>query len=188
MNTELDLLHHVLDPRVGYPWNPQDPDSQALLTEAEADWDEAETAQAIAAGWQTFSTQLDYVWATAGASGGLLETLTRRFAARMPADVLQQIAQQAAVVAASGQPMMEQLIQCTREILSGWDIEDLQVLARPLAHSLRDGEGEVLDLHLRSVRQTEWSSLSEIERARLSLAIASFAIATAKSQTPPQAE
>lgn len=184
MNTELDLLHHVLDARVSYPWNPQDPDSQALLAEGEAGWNEAETAEAIAVGWQTLSTQLDSLWASAGASDGVLAALAQRFSARMPVDLLQQIARQAAAVAASGQPMMEQLIACTREVLSGWDVEDLEVLARPLAYSLRDGEGEILDLHLKSVRQTDWSSLSEIEQARLSLAIASFALQQTQAAAP----
>lgn len=183
MDTELDLLYHVLDSRSNYPWNPQDPESDRLLAETDMSWNEAETADAIALGWQRLSSQLDSIWASQASSAvdNLVSVLSQRFANRMPTNLLRQIAQQAMAMADVQRPMMEQLVQCTRNLLAEWETEDIEVLARPLAYSLRDGQGEILDLHLRSIRQAEWSSLSEIERARLSLAIASFAIQQAQA-------
>jgi hypothetical protein len=181
METEMDLLYQLLDSRSNYPWNPQDPESERLLADSDVSWSEAETADAIASGWQTLSAQLDSFWAQQSqGTEGLVDLLAHQFSSRMPRALLQQIARQAAAVAQAGQPMMEQLLQCTQDVLGDWNVDDLQVLARPLAYSLRDGRGEVLDLHLRSIRQAEWSSLSSIEQARLSLAIASFALQKAR--------
>ena len=181
METEMDLLYQLLDSRSNYPWNPQDPESERLLADSDVSWSEAETADAIASGWQTLSAQLDSFWAQQSqGTEGLVDLLAHQFSSRMPRALLQQIARQAAAVAQAGQPMMEQLLQCTQDVLDNWNVNELQVLARPLAYSLRDGRGEVLDLHLRSIRQAEWSSLSSIEQARLSLAIASFALQKAR--------
>ena len=54
------------------------------------------------------------------------------------------------------------------------------MLARPLAYSLRDGRGEILDLNLRAIPVADWDSLSDLEQARLSLTVASVALKVAQ--------
>jgi hypothetical protein len=51
-----------------------------------------------------------------------------------------------------------------------------------LAYSLRDGRREILALNLRSISQVDWNTLSDIEQARLSLAIASVALKAAEQE------
>ena len=182
MDTKLDFLHRILDSNSPYPWNLQDPEYELLLTEAEAALDDAATERSLADGWRAFSTKLDYVWTELSDANmeTLMEALTQRFALRMPEALLKQLAQQALAAAAKGGALLDQLVGCTQSILSNWNSDDLAVLARPLAYSLRDGRGEILDLHLRSVRQADWDALSDIEQARLTLAIASFALKQAR--------
>ncbi|HAG81788.1 MAG TPA: hypothetical protein DCL61_11625 [Cyanobacteria bacterium UBA12227] len=71
---------------------------------------------------------------------------------------------------------MDRMIQCVEELLPNWAEDDLQVLARPLAYAMRGAEAETVELALGAVRPLDWTELSEIERARLSLAIARIAI------------
>lgn len=186
MNAELDLLHSILDPNPTYPWNPYTPESEAYFAELEADWDESDTVDAIAQGWQVLSAQLDTLWPTASQTServaSLVSTLTQRFTVTLPEQVLSTLASQALALANTGRPLMEQLVQCAQSVLNGWDEGDLEVLARPLALSLRDGRGEVLDLQIRAMHQADWSTLSEIEKARLSLALASLALSEAEEQ------
>ncbi|NJL85852.1 MAG: hypothetical protein HC886_07540 [Leptolyngbyaceae cyanobacterium SM1_1_3] len=73
--------------------------------------------------------------------------------------------------------MLNQLVYCVEDILAAWDQADLQVMARPLALAMRDGQGEAVEVALRSVRPENWQALSGMEQARLTLAIARYAIA-----------
>ncbi|NJL49253.1 MAG: hypothetical protein HC929_19630 [Leptolyngbyaceae cyanobacterium SM2_5_2] len=84
-------------------------------------------------------------------------------------------------MARSSQSFLEQMVACANVVLPAWTGDDLAVLARPMALSLRDGQGEMVDLTLRATAQTDWESLSQVERARLSLAIASVALKTAQN-------
>jgi hypothetical protein len=63
-----------------------------------------------------------------------------------------------------------------QDCLPSWGEEDLQVLARPFAYAMRGSETEMLEVALRSVRCAEWADLSSIEQARLSLALARYAL------------
>ena len=73
-------------------------------------------------------------------------------------------------------------MQCVDDVLPGWNADDLAVLARPLAYSLRDGRGEILELNLRAIPATDWDSLSTLEQARLTLTVASVALKVAQGE------
>jgi hypothetical protein len=92
---------------------------------------------------------------------------------------LQRLATSATTLARSGQPLIDQLVTCVHDLLPTWDTADLAVLARPLAYSLRDGRGEIVDLNLQAIPTTAWDDLSELDQARLTLTIASVALKTA---------
>lgn len=182
MNAELELLHSILDPNPCYPWNPYTPEGEDYLAALEAQWDESGTTDAIAAGWQALSTQLDSLWPTQPVDriAALVKVLSQQFSAAIPEDVLGSLARQAITLVNSGRPLMEQLVQSVQCVVTGWDTEDLEVLARPLAFSLRDGRGDILSLYVRSSHPVDWETLSELEKARLSLAIASVALRQAQ--------
>ncbi len=184
---ELELLQLVLnDSDIPYPWNPTDPNSYAYFEQLEQ--------EVVAAGWtaddlvpysQALSSQIDHLWTT-------LETpaptppvawlfnadLFQQFANRMPQNLLETLVHRAQQAVAAQSALADQLVLCVRDILPEWGDDDLHVLARPFAYAMRSGaETELLDGALQSVRCAEWTELSSIEQARLSLAIARYAIA-----------
>jgi hypothetical protein len=66
------------------------------------------------------------------------------------------------------------MVECVLDILPQWAEEDLQVLARPLAYAMREVDSEGAELVMATRRP--WAQLSEIEQARVSLAVARYAI------------
>jgi len=165
--------------RINYPWNPTAPEAEAFFTDSESlsIWD----------GWQdveirdrahSFFNNVDQLWATS-----LQATLLERFAARVPQNWITAIAQQTQQVVADVQQTMsdasavlsEQLVQCVREVVPGLAEEDFYILARPLAVSMRSADDSI-NAAIAQVPQVEWDQLSDVQRARLSLAVARYAI------------
>lgn len=184
---ELELLQLVLnDSEIPYPWNPTDPNSYAYFEQLEQ--------EVVAAGWltdellpytQALSSQIDQLWTTLETpipeptAPRLFNTdLFQQFANRMPQNLLETIVHRAQQAVAAQGILADQLVMCVQGILPEWGEDDLHVLARPFAYAMRSGaETELLDGALQSVRCEEWTELSSIEQARLSLAIARYAIA-----------
>jgi hypothetical protein len=190
---ELELLQVMLqdslthpddsDTSFTYPWNPAAPEAEAYF--------EALEQEVIKAGWSTdeFVEQgqilagfFDQLWSDAPASttqrvNSACTNLLQQFAAQVPQQLLDTIVQRAQQVVSINLSLADQMVQCVQECLPNWAEEDLQVLARPFAYAMRGGETEMLEAALRSVRCAAWTELSGVEQARLSLAIARYAIA-----------
>ncbi len=179
--TQAELMQSVLSEQ-SYPWLP------ALVAESyEADLEAAGQSLEISddeaiAGWQGLSAQLDRLWSDVD----ILSLLKQKFAARLPETVLVAIsdrAQQLGKRAAQGlsqnaQPMAAQMIACVKGTVTAIGEADLQVMARPMAFAMRSsGAEELVDATAASVRQAEWEKLSALEQAKLSLAVARYAIA-----------
>ncbi len=160
---------------ISYPWSPASPESEKFLTVLEQhtsldDWDPAEITNRSGA----FFQQIDQLWAAAS----LQDTLAERFAARMPQNLLTAIVNRAQAVYASTTNLAEQLVHCVQTVVPNLADEDLDVLARPLAYAMRNGGShQAVETTLAKVRMLAWEELSEIEQARLSLAIARCALA-----------
>lgn len=185
MSAEHDLLYSLLDLEAEpccYPWDPAAPESDTYFRQAEADWDDDAVHDSLNAGWTAFSQQLASCWETVVAPApSVAEYLQQQFASRMPDELLQRLAGAAMDLVQSGQPLVDQLVDCVQAVLTDWQRDDLAVLARPLAFSLRDGRSEILDLHLKSLRQADWEGLSALEQARLGLTLASVALTQAEA-------
>jgi hypothetical protein len=190
MAAEHDLLASILSPEPAYPWQPLAPEAEPYLrhleAELEAELDGLEDeplTTTIAAGWQRFSTLLASQMAAPvfmeGSAAAVLGQL-QQFQSRLPGPLLENLAATATRLAQSGQPLVAQLVDCVNAVLPAWNADDLAVLARPLAYSLRDGRGEILELNLRAIPATDWQALSDVEQARLTLAVASVALKAAQ--------
>lgn len=183
-----------------YPWD-LTPDLDAtyfLALEAAADLD---TWEASPGQSQAFYSHLDRLWlatttATAATTTNVFSRLSERFADKVPADLLATIVERAQQVFQNTVPTgrlstqfrLEQLVYCVQSILPTWGEEDLQVLARPLAYAMRGGEHpSATDRLLETVRPVEWGALSDIEKARLSLTIADYALSTLTVMTVAEA-
>jgi len=71
--------------------------------------------------------------------------------------------------------LVDRLVACVQEILPTWADDDLYVLARPLAYAMRSDDAPVTAV-IDAVRSADWADLSEIEQARLSLALARYTL------------
>lgn len=182
---ELELLQLLLNQReTPYVWDPAEASSfeyfDALEQEMAADgWQSEDWSPYV----QSLTATVDQVWAdrpapTASAVPGASAPLWQRFTAQVPAAIVDRILAQVKQVSATNRSLSDQLVLCVQTVLTEWNEDDLIVLARPFAYAMRDGAGtEPVNGVLQSVRCTEWSQLSSIEQARLSLAIARVALA-----------
>lgn len=158
---------------IPYVWNPATPEAEPFFAALEQalpldDWN----ADEVATRSDQFFAQINQLWSTAT----LQETLTQRFATRVPQQLLTAIATRAQQVLSSSVSLADQLVQCVQEALPHLAEDDLHVLARPLAYAMRGNESSI-ESTLERVRSVEWDALSDVEQARLSLAIARYAIA-----------
>ncbi|MDJ0675158.1 MAG: hypothetical protein QNJ36_07240 [Calothrix sp. MO_167.B42] len=190
---ELELLEALLTfEDETYPWNPLAPESEEYLLQAESQFVLQEVMEEEFDSFSAnFYSELDNLWAklpntehynhTTDNSivAEVQKTLQLHFAAQVPQDWLQKIAQTAGKMLNSQASMGEQLVQCVQSVLPTWQEEDLFVLARPLAYAMRSSDNHAANEAtqvLEKIGDREWITLSEIEQARLSLAIAHYAL------------
>lgn len=189
---ELELLQFVLQGTSAdqlqdgaYPWNPAAAEQyfEALEQEvAQAGWSNEDLMEQ----GQILSNYLEQVWTEFEPAAPVLQTasvdlvsanLLKQFAAQVPQQLLSSIVQRAQQVALTQLSLADQMVQCVQDCLPNWASEDLYVLARPFANAMRGADTELVEAALRSVRCEAWTELSGVEQARLSLAIARYAIA-----------
>lgn len=154
----------IPDSTISYPWNPSDPKSESFFNTLEQKFAiDAISDDEISDRADAFFSHLDSLFAAP-----TLETSLAQKFASVPQSVLSAIARQAQQLANSSATLADQLVQCVQEALPQWAEEDLHVLVRPLAYSMRGEE--------QAVKSTDWAKLSETEQARLTLAIAQYAL------------
>ncbi|HHP7246300.1 MAG TPA: hypothetical protein ACFE0H_16600 [Elainellaceae cyanobacterium] len=186
---ELELVKLIFNVDSPYPWEPSQIEADAYFEELEqavaSDW----STEEIASQSQSFFAQLDQMWVTPSSSPEqvreLHTDLVSRFGSQVPQQVLLSIAEQAQRVLTAKLSLAEQLVQCVNDLLPNWDDDDLQVLARPFAFSMRGSNTDQLEAALRSVRYAAWTDLSGVDQARLSLAIARYAVAQLPAKNSP---
>jgi len=179
---ELELLHSVLADDATHPWNPYEPAAIAHLDNLEAELAAEElTEETFSSQWNQVSQIAEQLWAAPSKS--LTTSLAQKFGSRMPANLLQQIATSVQAATLQGGTLIDQLVTSAQTVLSDWETDDLQVMARPLAMAMRSGQEEILDVTLQSIRQVDWEELSAVEQARLSLAVARYALSELSDET-----
>ena len=168
-----------LNAQIPYVWNPAASESEPFFAALEQqfsldDWkvDEVVTRS------NAFFSHVNQLWSAAT----LQETLVQRFASRVPQQLLSAIATRAQQVLSNSASLADQLVQCVQDALPNLAEEDLYVLARPLAHAMRGNDSPV-ESTLERVRAIEWDALSEVEQARLSLAIARYALSELEAKS-----
>ena len=171
-NAEAELLQTVLEaelsPETPYPWNAAA--ASRYFDKLEAATPELEVSEAEANG---FFSKLDALWGKSAAKKTAainLSSLAQQLSSRcvsVPQAALQAIAQKANVLVDSKLSSLDQLVACVQDVLPQWDVEDLQVMARPYAYAMRSEEPKLPE-------NVQWESLSEVEQGRLAMAIANW--------------
>ncbi|WP_413161369.1 hypothetical protein ACL6C3_22725 [Capilliphycus salinus ALCB114379] len=178
IQAELDLLDALLEEEQPIAWYPSAWESEADLKELDEQLALCDclTDEDVHQRLQSLLTQVEDLWSVTT----LQKSLVEKFAEFVPQDLLQRLAKRAIGLSEKIRDyhysLAEQLVHCTQEILPHWQEEDLQVLARPFAYAMRGGESEPLDTTLNQTPTKPWNQLSEIEQARMGLAIARYAL------------
>jgi hypothetical protein len=181
---EAELLDYLLAPPANnYPWNPADPETVEYYNNTDRDFDLDDwTDEEMGERSQSFFTQIQSCWAdapTPEVDDSPLDILTIEFGSRVPQHWLEAIATKVGSVIGSNLEPAEQLVKSVQDLLSNWAIDDLFVMARPYAYAMRCDPG-VNDPD-RIVRPLNWLELSEVERAKLTILIAQYAIDVTKA-------
>ncbi len=167
---EHELLELILtDYDDYYPWNPAEITSESFFASQEEILylDDLEIKQRS----QSFFAKLDQLWEDAE---NTLTTFLYSHFTKVPQSLLEAIAQKAEQIFQGNLPLMEKLVQCVSPVLPNWGEDDLMVLARPLAYNMRNKIAE--QTTLANLSNSNWEGLSELERVRLTIAIARFAL------------
>lgn len=178
IRTEFDFLEAIALEDTAYPWNPEDPESEAYLTKLETEFAESDfmANTDIVNGSKKLFAFLEEKWSEFGVHNSVFE----KFGWRMPEEILSKLASSIREISEKanqtmgGLSLSDRLVYCVAEIMPRWNIEDLEVLARPMAYAMRDSQVDPVESTLANIPAIDWQDLSEIERARLSLAIALF--------------
>ncbi|MBH8572927.1 hypothetical protein I8752_07830 [Nostocaceae cyanobacterium CENA369] len=195
---ELELLEVLLEPEdTIYPWNPTDNESEVYFDELERQLGMEELLdEELSIRSQSFYNQLDNLWSEVSNQpyykcsmeqsliNRLQKTLHTAFAAGVPQGWLNDIATKATETFSLQQSMGEQLVQCAQAVLPTWAADDLFVLARPFAYAMRSSESHNVTSVINNVENREWTSLSEVEQAKVSIAIAYYALKQLDSFQP----
>jgi hypothetical protein len=182
----LELLEALLETDDNtYPWNPADEESENYFAQLEQQFQLEELLdEELTTRSQTFYHSLDKLWSNnfnskhykCNTKPSLMATLQKNlqagFAASVPQDWLTAIAHKAAEIFNSGQSKGDQLVRCVQSVLPNWETDDLLVMARPFAYAMRSGEQQNVNSVVENVANREWTNLSEIEKAKVSLAVA----------------
>ncbi|MCP6761520.1 MAG: hypothetical protein NHB32_22905 [Fischerella sp. CENA71] len=186
---ELEFLEALLQPEDGtYPWNPGDEQSEEYFHHLEEHFMLQDVLEEeLTTRSEDFYNQLEVLWSSYTPSYNnntdssivtqLQESLQNRLSTAIPKQCLKAIAQKAADIFTTQQSIAEQLVECVQAVLPGWGADDLLVLARPYAFAMRSSESQkTAETVVNQVSEQEWTNLSEIEQARVSLAIAYYAL------------
>jgi hypothetical protein len=177
--TEAELMDCLLaSSTIEYPWNPNDPETADYYAASDSqfsldDWSDAEIGERS----QAFFTQIQSCWADAPAPEAEfspLAKLTDKFGSRVPQQWLAAIATKVTSLTTSNLEPVEQLVQSVQDLLSNWANDDLLLMARPYAYAMRCDPG--VDNIDNVVRRLDWTELSEVERAQLTILVAQYAI------------
>jgi hypothetical protein len=168
---EMELLATIVQTDVAYPWNPAQIESESYLAALEQEFalSDSFSDSDIAEKSEVLFARLEEVWMATN----LQKSLFDKFA-RVPQDFLASIAQSVHNATVKCHSLADQMVECVLDILPQWAEEDLHVLARPLAYAMREADSDAVEVVMATRRP--WTELSEIEQARVSLAVARYAI------------
>jgi hypothetical protein len=164
----------LAEPTINYPWNPTEPNTADYYLQSDLhfsldDWADAELAQRS----RSFFAKIQSCWENAPTPElelSPLAALISKFGTRVPQQWLSQIAANVTSLAASNLEPIEHLVQSVQDLLPNWETDDLLVMARPYTYAMRGNP------HVDKIEDLDWVELSQLERAKLTILIAQFAI------------
>ncbi|MBK1989561.1 hypothetical protein A0J48_018815 [Sphaerospermopsis aphanizomenoides BCCUSP55] len=184
--THLELLEGLLQPEDGtYPWNLVDEGSESYFHELEQQFGcDDLLSEDLTRRSEDFYHNLDALWDQVyhsktdhdeKPSKSLQTTLHNAFAALVPANWLNTIAQKAVEIINLELSASEQLVECVQSLVPNFATEDLCVLVRHFEPAMRSYDQNKLAVLISNIENRGWTGLSEIEQAKAAFAIAQYA-------------
>jgi hypothetical protein len=189
----LELLEALLDSdEITYPWNPALPESEDFFHECETHFAIDDLLESEGYERQeAFYSHLDTLWSNTSTTqiqcsthvasiSKLKESLQTAISSRIPHDWIEKIAAKASELFNQQMSIADQLVEIAASVVPALGSDDLSVLARPYAYAMRS-EANSLESTLQKAGRHEWKNLSEIEQARISVAVAYYALQQLKN-------
>ena len=186
-NLDWEFMETLLEPEdATYPWNVADESSVAYFQHLELQFDLLDFPEAeLITSANNFYQNLDMIWDQVAVTENkniskntvhyLQEALENAFSV-IPGVLLAAICSKASEVFIFEQSASDNLVKCVQALLPNWETDDLLVLARPFAYSMRSSEPQTLTSIIEDFEHRDWANLSEIEQAKITLAIADYAL------------
>ena len=167
-----------------YPWEYYRPEAETFFDQRAAkyscvkDINQEELEEETA----TFFAAMEDCWSEKEKKSSL-QALQKKFGELVPSDWLDKIALQVEATMVSELSHAKRLIECVGPLFPDWEESDLLVFTRPLVSAMRNNSDvSSSESLLQSLQPKAWADYSSIEKARLSIAIAHYAICQAKNQ------
>lgn len=168
-----DLCYKVLSETDRYPWSPETAESyyEELDTPSNVqDYLDSATATQKS---EEFFKEINQLYPP-NRLQKVNQALVKQFGELVPLNWLEAIAQQGQNHFQDTTSGIDKLLNCVQPLLSNWLLEDLAVFARPVANTMRGAQ---------TIPQKNWTELSEVEQARLTLIIAKVALESYQNQS-----
>lgn len=174
-SAEMELLSLLIESGDEiYPWDSTSAIAEAYFSQAEQSTTGSWLEQELIAAAPNYLSQLDKQWQAITPIQSLQAKLFAQFASQVPQEWLAAISRQASQVVQSQKSLGAQLVQCVQDLVPNCLEEDLLVLGRPYAYAMRSNQS-VAPIQLEFAAE-QWATLSEIQQAKISLAIARYAL------------
>lgn len=181
---DLELLEALLETEdTTYPWDPTADESEEYFLQLEEHFAMQDVLEEeLSSRSRAFYNNLDNLWShykdttSLNLVAQVQEKLQAMFAQKVPQDFLKSIAQKAVEIFDTQQTLGEQMIDCVQSLLPDWNESELLILARRFEVVKSSTEKAPIN-----TVDNEWTELSEIEKAKVSLAVASYALSQVNS-------
>ena len=164
------LLHDSI-----YPWDLKDLETEEYINNLENQFSDNWTNQELENKAQSFFSRLNQCW-DINSNCNIYNVLSEQFGSTIPHNLLENISVEINKVITLNINPMERLIQCVKPLLSQWSEVDLQVFARPLVFAMRGDFEPEKDMVNSLMENKKWQDLSEVEQAKVTLAIAQYTL------------
>ncbi|EFA72062.1 hypothetical protein B7O87_12350 [Cylindrospermopsis raciborskii CENA303] len=183
-SVDWELLTAILEPEnETYPWNLASDQVDAYFQKLAAPlYSDPLFMESLEQQGENFYNSLDQIWSQVYNSKADRDerprtTLSDIFGTFVPSHYLDQIMEAAKKTFHNMEhSTIEKIVDCVRSLLPNWDMEDLLVLARPIAYSMRSGQSDY------NLPNRNWTELSEVERAKICLVVADYALKAVSTQ------
>jgi hypothetical protein len=174
-SAETELISMLFTPGMSpdevFPWDAADVEAESYYLAQESqfsldDWSDDELTKSS----NSFFSKLNACWPDN--SVDLLANLTQKFAARIPQQWLEKVADEAKKAMNEQATAANQLMTCVQNLLPNWAEDDLLVIARPYSYAMRCGDTTLDSL----TGTTDWEDMSATEQAKLTMLVSKYAL------------